>query len=282
MNHNRIIYENICHLSSKMVTKKYSTSFYKSIQFFPKEMRKDIYNIYGFVRFADEIVDTFHEFDKRFLLKDFYENYKIALEKGISMNPVLHSFCATKKKYHIPDDLVEAFLYSMEMDLGDIKYLNDEQYKQYIYGSAEVVGLMCLKVFTEGNETEYEILKPYAQAFGAALQKINFLRDVSEDFTRLNRTYFPNIDFLRFSEKDKIQIERDIEQDLDVAYRGIKKLPVKSKFAVYLGYRYYGRLFRRIQKTNHQTLFTQRISVSRYEKSLLFIKVFVRQQFHIM
>ncbi|MGZ5285147.1 MAG: phytoene/squalene synthase family protein, partial [Kaistella sp.] len=181
MMNNLEIFNKVCGQSSKLVTEQYSTSFSRASTLFQPEIRQHIYNIYGFVRFADEIVDTFHDFDKAKLMDEFEQNYRSALENGISLNPILHSFCVTQKEKNIPQHLVDAFLHSMKMDLGDIKNFNDEKYNEYIYGSAEVVGLMCLKVFVDGNVAEYEKLKPYAQSLGAAFQKINFLRDISAD-----------------------------------------------------------------------------------------------------
>src|SRR5690606_34866362 len=200
------IFDKVCGLSSKMVTERYSTSFARASTLFQPEIRQHIYNIYGFVRFADEIVDTFHGYDKAKLMAEFETSYRVALENGISLNPILHSFCRTQREKNIPQHLVDSFLHSMKMDLADIKDLTDEKYNEYIYGSAEVVGLMCLKVFLNGNVEEYAKLKPYAQSLGAAFQKINFLRDISADFNDLNRTYFPNVDFQKFSIADKKEI----------------------------------------------------------------------------
>lgn len=279
---NKDIYQQICHETAKRVTERYSTSFSRSILFFSKEIRQEIYNIYGFVRFADEIVDTFHEYDKEKMLGDFIAEYHHALKIGHSMNPIIHAFIGTKKKFDIPDAMADAFLDSMKMDLGLIENLNQEEYNRYIYGSAEVVGLMCLKVFVGGNDAEYEKLKPYAQAFGAALQKINFLRDISADYHQLNRTYFPNIDFKNFTEEEKLAIEEDIAHDFDMALKGIKMLPKNSMVAVYLAYRYYKKLFLEIKKTRHSQLFNTRIRVSSYDKSILFMKVYLRGSFNIL
>ncbi len=273
------IYTSFCEESSKEVTKKYSTSFFKAIQLFPADIKQDIYNIYGFVRLADEIVDTFHDYDKEKLLNQFKDTYQNGLEDGISLHPIIHGFCKTQKQNNIDQALVDAFLASMQMDLGEMKDLDDEQYKEYIYGSAEVVGLMCLKVFVKGNDEEYEQLKPYAQSFGAALQKVNFLRDISADFHQLNRVYFPNVNFEKFSESAKIKIEKDIEQDFKNALIGIKKLPKTSKTAVYLAYLYYNKLFKQIKKTHHEKIFSKRISVPNYEKTLLFAQMMVKKYY---
>ena len=264
------IFNHISGLTSKMVTEKYSTSFSRASTLFKPEIRQHIYNIYGFVRFADEIVDTFHDYDKAKLLDEFEKNYRDALENGISLNPILHSFCTTQREKNIPQHLVDAFLHSMRMDLGDIKDLNDEKYNEYIYGSAEVVGLMCLKVFVDGNEKEYQKLKPYAQSLGAAFQKINFLRDISADYTDLGRTYFPNVNFRNFSQQDKLEIEKDIARDFEHSLIGIKMLPMSSRLAVFMAYKYYTNLFKKIKKCKPEILMHKRISVSNARKVYLF------------
>lgn len=276
------IFHSFCGLSSQMVTQKYSTSFYKASSLFQPEIRQHIYNIYGFVRLADEIVDTFHDYDKAKLMSEFEENYKSACENGISLNPILHSFCLTQREQQIPQEFVDAFLHSMKMDLGEIKDLNDEKYNEYIYGSAEVVGLMCLKVFVQGDNEEYEKLKPYAQSLGAAFQKINFLRDISADFNDLNRTYFPNVDFQNFTERDKLEIEKDIAQDFAHAKIGIKMLPISSKLAVYMAYKYYFNLFKKIRKTEPELLLTKRIRVSNARKMYLFGEMIVNKNLNLL
>lgn len=276
------IYHSVCGLSSKMVTEKYSTSFARASTLFQPEIRQHIYNIYGFVRFADEIVDTFHEFDKAKLMDEFENCYRQALENGISLNPILHSFCQTQREKNIPQHLVDSFLHSMKMDLGEIKDLNDEKYNEYIYGSAEVVGLMCLKVFVNGDVAEYEKLKPYAQSLGAAFQKINFLRDISADFNDLNRTYFPNVDFRKFSLKDKQEIEADIASDFAHAYKGIKMLPISSRIAVFMAYKYYNNLLKKIRKTKPELLLTSRISVSNARKIYLFGEMMINKNLNLV
>lgn len=279
---NRLIFEEVCARTSKMVTAQYSTSFSRAATLFKPEIRQHIYNIYGFVRFADEIVDTFHEFDKSRLMDEFERNYRDALETGLSLNPILHSFCLTQREKKIPQHLVDAFLRSMKMDLGEISGFNDEKYNEYIYGSAEVVGLMCLKVFVNGDEPAYEKLKPYAQRLGAAFQKINFLRDISADYNDLNRTYFPNVDFLQFKTEDKIQIEKDIAEDFALALKGIKMLPISSRIAVYMAYKYYINLFRKIQRTKAEQLMTKRISVSNAQKMYLFGEMMVNKNLNLI
>lgn len=276
------IFNSFCGQSSKMVTQKYSTSFYRASSLFQPEVRQHIYNIYGFVRLADEIVDTFHDYDKVKLMDEFEENYKSAKSNCISLNPILHSFCLTQREKSIPQHLVDAFLHSMKMDLGEIKDLNDEKYNEYIYGSAEVVGLMCLKVFVNGDLEEYEKLKPFAQSLGAAFQKINFLRDISADFTDLNRTYFPNVDFNNFSVEDKKTIEIDIAKDFAHAKIGIKMLPISCKLAVYMAYKYYFNLFKKIRKTEPELLLTKRIRVSNARKIYLMGEMILNKNLNLL
>ena len=264
------IFNQVSALTSKMVTEKYSTSFSRASTLFKPEIRQHIYNIYGFVRFADEIVDTFHEFDKAKLMDEFERNYRESLANGISLNPVLYSFVKTQKEKNIPQELVDAFLHSMKMDLGEIRNLNDEKYKEYIYGSAEVVGLMCLKVFVNGDVKQYSELKPFAQSLGAAFQKINFLRDISADFNGLNRTYFPGVDFSNFSKEDKCEIEKDIAADFEHALIGIRELPMSSRLAVFMAYKYYTNLFKKIRKCKPEHLIAKRIRVSNARKVYLF------------
>lgn len=275
------IFNEISAATSKMVTQKYSTSFSRASTLFSPEIRQHIYNIYGFVRFADEIVDTFHEYDKNLLLNEFERNYRECLNHGISMNPVLHSFCKTQREKKIPQNLVDAFLHSMRMDLGDITNLSDHIYREYIYGSAEVVGLMCLLVFVDGDQSEYTRLKPYAQSLGAAFQKINFLRDISADFNELHRTYFPGVDFLNFTAANKCAIEKDIAKDFAHALTGIKQLPVSSKLAVFMAYKYYMNLFRKIRECKPEKLMQQRISVSNVRKAYLLGEMLLFKNFNI-
>ena len=267
---------------SKLVTKAYSSSFSRAILLFPPEIRKAIYNIYGFVRFADEIVDTFHDYPKKDLLDDFMNQYFDAKKKGISLNPILNSFVQTVKRYDINQDLIDAFISSMYKDLGEIKYENKEEYDAYIYGSAEVVGLMCLTVFVDGNKEEYQKLEPYAKRLGAAFQKINFLRDIRADFYVLNRTYFPKVNFLHFSEEDKKAIEEDIADDFREALIGIKMLPIKSRLAVYMAYKYYTNLFKKIKKCRAEVLMTKRIRVSNARKVYLFLEMILSKNINLV
>ena len=239
---------------SKITTEKYSTSFSSAINLLHKDLRSPIYNIYGFVRLADEIVDTFHQFNKDELLQEFKKDTYAAIERGISLNPILHSFQMTVNEYSIAPELIAAFFKSMEMDLSKTTY-NSYGYQEYIYGSAEVVGLMCLYVFCEGDQEQYEKLKPSAQSLGAAFQKVNFLRDVKADYEHLNRTYFPDVDFKNFTPYMKKQIEADIAVDFAHAYEGILQLPVKARFGVYVAYKYYLSLFKKIKKTAPANIF---------------------------
>lgn len=275
------LYHSISDATNKLITKSYSTSFSRSIIFLEPEIRRNIYNVYGFVRLADEIVDTFHDFDKTKLLDEFTNEYKTSLKRGISLNPIIQAFCETQKKYNIPQHLVDAFLKSMYMDLGDMTSLNQEEYETYIYGSAEVVGLMCLNIFLDGNQKKFKELEPSAKHLGAALQKVNFLRDISADYHQLNRTYFPNVDFNNFTKSDKISIEDDIENDFKEALKGIKKLPLTSRFAVYLAYRYYRSLNKKIRSTNESVIFKKRIRVNNLEKFLLFSKIAIYKNFRL-
>jgi 15-cis-phytoene synthase len=266
---------------SKATTEKYSTSFSSAIRLLHNDLRIPIFNIYGFVRFADEIVDTFHEYDKEELLAEFKRETYIAIERGISLNPILHSFQITVNKYKVSHDLIEAFFTSMEMDLSNTTY-NSNGYKEYIYGSAEVVGLMCLYVFCEGNKEMYQKLKSAAQSLGSAFQKVNFLRDVKADYEQLNRTYFPEVDFNNFTLSMKKQIEDDIAKDFADAYEGIIYLPGKARFGVYVAYKYYLSLFRKIKKTKPANILEQRIRVPNYGKVIIVAKAGVRSQLNLL
>jgi len=233
---------------SKLVTKSYSTSFSLAVNMLSPAIRNDIYNIYGFVRFADEIVDTFHEYDKEELMFQFENDYYAAHKAGISLNPILNSFQQTVRKYNIEDHMVQAFLKSMKSDLHKTEYQTKAEYEEYIYGSADVVGLMCLKVFVNGDDNKYNELKDAAMRLGSAFQKVNFLRDLKDDFEVLNRSYFPNIDLGQLNAKSKQLIVDEIEADFDYAYKhGILKLPVEAKFGVYMAYRYYRRLLKKLK-----------------------------------
>ncbi len=266
---------------SRITTERYSTSFSSAIHLLHKDLRAPIHNIYGFVRFADEIVDSFHDYDKSLLLAEFKKSTYEALDRGISMNPILNSFQITVNEYDIDRSLIDAFLYSMEMDLSKRSY-DKSGYEQYIYGSAEVVGLMCLFVFCEGNKELYEKLKPAARSLGAAFQKVNFLRDVKADFEGLDRIYFPGCDFKNFSYKEKQAIEADIQKDFEAAYDGILQLPLKARFGVYVAYKYYLSLFRKIKKIRPQKILQQRIRIPDYGKLLILAKAGIRRQFNFL
>jgi 15-cis-phytoene synthase len=260
---------------SKIATVRYSTSFSSSIKLLHKDLRKPIFNIYGFVRFADEIVDTFHGFDKSSLLEEFKKETFDAIDRKISLNPILNSFQLTVNDFGIDHELIHAFFRSMESDLTQNKY-DRQGYEEYIYGSAEVVGLMCLYVFCEGNKNHYKNLKAAAQALGAAFQKVNFLRDIKADFNDLSRIYFPGCDFHNFSERDKLQIEADIDQDFINAHHGILKLPMKARFGVYVAYKYYYSLFKKIRSARPHHILQKRIRIPNYHKAYIVFRASVK------
>jgi phytoene/squalene synthetase len=266
---------------SRITTEKYSTSFFSAIKLLHKDFRTPICNIYGFVRFADEIVDSFHEHPKADLLAEFKKSTYEAIEKKISLNPILNSFQITVNEFQIDHHLIEAFLYSMELDLEKREY-DKLGYDEYIYGSAEVVGLMCLHVFCAGHKEEYEALKPYARSLGAAFQKVNFLRDLRADFEGLDRVYFPGCNFNNFNEKDKLEIERDIQKDFDHAFEGIQKLPIKARFGVYVAFKYYLSLFKKIKKIQPQKIMQQRIRIPDYGKFFILAKAGIRSQMNML
>lgn len=266
---------------SRITTELYSTSFSSSIRLLHKDLRTPIFNIYGFVRFADEIVDTFHEFDKVKLLADFKKATYEAIEQKISLNPILHSFQLTVNQYNIDHLLIDAFLKSMEMDLGKKQY-DRNGYEEYIYGSAEVVGLMCLYVFCNGDKNSYEQLKPYACSLGSAFQKVNFLRDLKADFEGLDRMYFPGCDFSNFTQEDKLKIEQDIQRDFDHAYEGIVQLPLKARFGVYVAYKYYLSLFKKIKKLQPQKILDTRVRIPDHGKVFILAKAGIRSQLNLL
>ncbi|MEJ5995980.1 phytoene/squalene synthase family protein [Pedobacter sp. Du54] len=265
---------------SRITTQRYSTSFTFGIYFLDKKLRDPIYAIYGFVRFADEIVDSFHNYDKKYLLEKFKKDCFEAITFGISLNPVLNSFQKVVNEYNIDIELIELFLKSMEMDLEDNVYSN-ETYEQYILGSAEVVGLMCLCVFTNGDKSFYEKLKPYAMKLGSTFQKVNFLRDVKDDFMQLNRSYFPNVDLANFREDQKKMIEKEIDEEFKVAVIGIKKLPLSSRKGVYLAYVYYKTLFEKIKNTGVNEIMNKRIRISNGQKFGLMLDSMIRFRMNI-
>jgi 15-cis-phytoene synthase len=275
------LYDHVCIRTSRQVTRAYSTSFSLGIRFLAKEFRDPIYAVYGFVRFADEIVDTFHDFDKKELLDDFRRDTYNAIDKGISLNPILQSFQEVVNKFGIDRELIDAFLFSMEMDLGKREYTQDE-YERYILGSAEVVGLMCLKVFVEGDNAKYEELRWYAMRLGSAFQKINFLRDLKADYVGLGRTYFPGVDISRWDKETKRRVEEDIEIDFKNGYEGILKLSRKARFGVYVAYIYYYNLFGKIKSMEARNILDERVRIPNRRKYALFVKSYVRHSLNLI
>ena len=275
------LYQDVCRECASLITRRYSTSFSLGIRVFDAHLRPPIYGIYGFVRFADEIVDTFHDKDKATLLERFRKDTYLAIEEGISLNPVLQAFQEVANAYGIGADLIDPFLDSMAMDLDFSRY-HDELYKTYIYGSAEVVGLMCLKVFVRGDDAEYERLKPMACALGSAFQKINFLRDIKSDYEERGRVYFPGVDYTNFTPAVKAAIEDDIKADFDYAYEGIKQLPASAKLGVYLAYVYYTKLFQKIRNAPAKQVADERIRVNDGRKVYLLATSAVRARFGML
>lgn len=269
------LFDELSYSVSKMTTQKYSSSFSLGILALKPSIRSAIYAIYGYVRLADEIVDSFHDYNKEKLLKRLRKETLHALNERISLNPILQSFQETVNYYKIDKELIDQFLSSMEMDLQQIEY-NSDLYKTYILGSAEVVGLMCLQVFTDGNKDKYVELKPYAMKLGSAFQKINFLRDLKEDYHILGRTYFPNVDISGFDDKIKYEIEKEIEEEFHEALIGIKKLPASSIFGVYLAYKYYLSLFKKIKKKSSKEILNGRIRIANSEKAFVAFKSYLR------
>jgi phytoene/squalene synthetase len=275
------IFDNLSFDMSKMTTQRYSTSFSLGIKFLSKDLHKPIYNIYGFVRFADEIVDSFHEHDKELLLQEFIRDTHQAIERKISLNPILHAFQETVNAYQIPIELIDTFLRSMEMDLDKSNYTQD-MYEEYILGSAEVVGLMCLKVFVRGEESTYQKLKPAAMKLGSAFQKINFLRDLKADFHSLGRTYFPGVNMEEFNDVIKKEIEADIEKDFYAGYEGIKQLPKDARFGVYMAYIYYYKLFKKIKDTPAYVILNERVRIPDNKKYRLFVSSYLRHSLNMV
>ena len=276
------IFDRVSLECSKTVTESYSTSFALATKMLSSSIRNDIYNIYGFVRFADEIVDTFHEYDKERLFNDFEQALEDALNDRISLNPILNSFQSTYHRYKIPKHLVDSFMKSMRMDLTKTEYTTQEEYREYIYGSADVVGLMCLRVFVDGNDDKYEELQEAAMALGSAFQKINFLRDLKADYENLHRTYFPNTNLEDLDETSKSRIVSEIKQDLKVGYEGILLLPNSSKFGVYTAYKYYNKLLNKLKKTPSRKIMTVRIRIPNYQKFGLLAKSYVNYKLNLI
>lgn len=266
---------------SKITTHRYSTSFSLGIRFLDKELHAPIYAIYSFVRLADEIVDSFHDYNKRQLLDQFKKDCFEAIENGISLNPILNSFQKVVRDYKIDQQLIHTFLKSMEMDLEKQNY-NEAKYQEYILGSAEVVGLMCLFVFTGGDLGLYYQLMPAAMKLGSAFQKINFLRDIGTDYHELDRNYFPNIDLTHFSDHDKKKIEKEIDEELNIALEGIKKLPDSSRCGVFLAYQYYRQLLEKIKLSRACAVFSKRFRISNARKMVLLCDVLLKHQMKLI
>lgn len=276
------IFDTVSNDCSKIVTQSYSTSFSSAVKMLGPSIRQDIYNIYGFVRFADEIVDTFHDYKKERLFDQFEQDLNEALTEKISLNPILNAFQHTVTKNNIPYDLIDAFMQSMRLDLTKNVYKTQEEYNSYIYGSADVVGLMCLKVFVKGNDEMYEKLKLSAMRLGSAFQKVNFLRDLKADFEDLDRTYFPNTDLKNLNEHAKKQIIEEIEADFNHGFEGIKNLPIEAKFGVYTAYIYYKKLLSKLKKTPSAEIKNTRIRVPDYQKVSLLANCYVKYRLNLL
>ena len=275
------IFDNLSQDMSKMTTRRYSTSFSLGIRFLNKDLHKPIYSIYGFVRFADEIVDSFDGFDKSSLLAEFKKDTYAAIKNKISLNPILNAFQWVVNTYKVPHELIETFMNSMEMDL-DKKVYDKETYEKYILGTAEVVGLMCLKIFVGGDENEYERLKMNAMKLGSAFQKINFLRDLNDDFNELGRTYFPGINMNDFNNIVKKEIEADIEKDFKLGYEGILMLPKQARFGVYMAYKYYFKLFKKIKRTKAERILEERVRIPNRKKARILVTSYVRHNLNML
>ncbi|APG58934.1 phytoene/squalene synthase family protein [Christiangramia salexigens] len=278
----KAIFDIVSRSCSKTVTNAYSTSFSLATKMLAPSIRQDIYNIYGFVRFADEIVDSFHDFDKESLFKDFEIDLNKSIENKISLNPILNSFQETVHKYEIPEDLYRSFMDSMRMDLHKSEYLTIEEFKQYIYGSADVVGLMCLKVFVKGDKKRYEELKASAMSLGSAFQKVNFLRDLKADYENLSRSYFPNVDLSKLDELSKAKIIEEIEDDFAKGLAGIASLPIEAKFGVYTAYVYYKKLLQKLKKVPSLEIKNHRIRVPNYQKAGLLCKSYLSYRLNLI
>lgn len=276
------LYDSVSEDCSKIVTQTYSTSFSLATKMLDPSIRNHIYNIYGFVRFADEIVDTFHDFPKKELLDRFEEDLFYSINNRISLNPILNSFQKTVNTFKIEHKLIHAFLKSMRWDLNKNTYKTEKEYKEYIYGSADVVGLMCLKVFVKGKKEDYENLKSSAMALGSAFQKVNFLRDLKNDFQNLERVYFPNVDFSQFDEKTKSIIIKEIETDFAHALSGIFKLPSEARFGVYTAYKYYTKLLAKLKSTPSVKIQNNRIRVPNYQKMTVFARSYLKYRLNLL
>lgn len=278
----KYLFDTISFECSRNVTKSYSTSFSAAVKMLAPNIRQDIYNIYGFVRFADEIVDTFHDYNKVLLFEMFENDLKSALDNKISLNPILNSFQHTVHKYTIPQTMIEAFMKSMKLDLYKTDYKSFEEYNEYIYGSADVVGLMCLKVFVNGDDQKFQELEHSAMRLGSAFQKVNFLRDLKADYEDLNRTYFPNTDLSRLDEYSKNEIIKEIEADFKAGFEGILQLPIEAKFGVYTAFVYYKKLLSKLKKTPSLEIKNTRIRVPDYQKFGLLAKCYVNYRLNLL
>jgi phytoene/squalene synthetase len=276
------LFDQVSESCSRIVTESYSTSFTLATKMLDSSIRQDIYNIYGFVRFADEIVDSFHNYDKKELLNLFEKDLKKSIEDKISLNPILNSFQKTIHNYQIDYELIDSFLNSMKLDLDKKKYLTKKEFDQYVYGSADVVGLMCLKVFVKGNKNQYDNLRPYAMSLGSAFQKVNFLRDLKADHDGLNRSYFPNLNIDEFDEPSKKIILDEIDKDFRHALKGIFKLPSSARFGVYTAYKYYLKLLNKLRKTHPLKIKSSRIRVPNYQKVNVLARSYVRYRLNIL
>ena len=276
------LFDSVSEDCSRSVTQSYSTSFSMATKMLDASIRNHIYNIYGFVRFADEIVDSFHEYPKEELLNRFEDDLYFSLKNKISLNPILNSFQKTVNVFSIDKTLIAAFLKSMRWDLEKKVYKTEKDYKDYIYGSADVVGLMCLKVFVKGDNTKYKELKPSAMALGSAFQKVNFLRDLKNDYQELDRTYFPNVNFNNFDEDSKQSIIDDIEKDFEFALKGIFKLPNEARFGVYTAFKYYNKLLMKLKQTPSDSIQNKRIRVPNYQKITVFARSYLKYRLNLL
>ena len=276
------IFDEVSEMCSRSVTESYSTSFSLATRMLSPSIRQDIYNIYGFVRFADEIVDSFHDYNKEELLDNFEKELRYSITNKISLNPILNSFQKTLLKYEIDIELVNSFLKSMRWDLDKKVYLNKQEFDEYIYGSADVVGLMCLKVFVSGDEDKFNQLKPFAMSLGSAFQKVNFLRDLKADHESLNRSYFPNLNIDKFDEKSKQFILNEIDRDFSNALKGILLLPSSARFGVYTAYKYYLKLLNKLRKTDPLKIKNSRIRVPNYQKINVLARSYIRYRLNIL
>ena len=275
------LFDTVSQDCSRLVTNAYSTSFSLATKMLDASIRNHIYNIYGFVRFADEIVDSFHNHNKKYLLDNFEADLFTSIKDKISLNPILNSFQLTVNTFKIDHDLIKAFMKSMRLDLKKSTYKTQAEYEEYIYGSADVVGLMCLRVFVKGDEKKFNNLKKPAMALGSAFQKVNFLRDLKDDFQELERNYFPNVDFNNFNESSKLLIINEIETDFETSLTGILKLPKEARFGVYTAYKYYYKLLDILKKTPSINIQNTRIRVANYQKMIVFVRCYLRYKLNL-